>query len=78
MIVEDLLKLLEQSQWVEIAGDYSGDSPSYAGTIKGLIGESKYEFFCAQKVNGLFTESEDEISFLIIYYDDSELEGGAQ
>ena len=77
MIVKDLLKLLGQSQWVEIAGNYSGDSPSYAGTIKGLMGENKYEFFCAQKVNGLFTESEDEILFLIIYYDDSELEGGA-
>ena len=77
MIVKDLLKLLGQSQWVEIAGDYSGDSPSYAGTIKGLMGENKYEFFCAQKVNGLFTESEDEIPFLIIYYDDFELEGGA-
>lgn len=77
MIVEDLFKLLGQSQWVEIAGNYSGNSPSYAGTIKGLIGENRYEFFCAQKVNGLFTESEDEIPFLIIYYDDSELEGGA-
>ena len=77
MIVKDLLKLLGQSQWVEIAGDYSGNSPSYAGTIKDLMGENKYEFFCAQKINGLFTESEDKISFLIIYYDDSELEGGA-
>ena len=77
MIVKDLFKLLGHSQWVEIAGDYSGNSPSYAGTIKDLMGENKYEVFCAQKVNGLFTESEDEIPFLIIYYDDSELEGGA-
>ena len=78
MTVKDLLKLLGQSQWVEIAGDHSGNSPNYAGTIKGLMGESKYEFFCVQKVNELFTESEDKNSFLVIYYDDSELEGGAQ
>ena len=77
MIVNNLFKLLGQSQWVEIAGNYSGNSPSYAGTIKGLMGENKYEFFCAQKINWLFTESEDEIPFLIIYYDDSKLEGGA-
>ena len=77
MIVNDLFKLLGQSQWVEIAGNYSGNSPSYTGTIKNLMGENKYEFFYAQKINWLFTESEDEIPFLIIYYDDSELEGGA-
>ena len=77
MTVKDLLNVLCKYQWIEIAGDCYNESPHFAGTVKDLMGENKYEFFCAQKVNWLFTESEDEIPFLIIYYDDSELEGGA-
>ena len=73
MIVKDLLKLLGHSQWVEIAGDYSGNSPSYAGTIKDLMGEDEYEFLCAQKVNGVFSEVEDKSHYILIYYNDSEL-----
>lgn len=77
MTVKDLLKLLGQYQWIEIAGDYFGTSPSFASQIKNLTSEDNYEFFCAQKINGIVSESEDGDPFLVIYYDDSELEGGA-
>lgn len=73
MIVKDLLNVLGKCQWIEIEGDCYGGSPHFAGTVRDLMGEDEYEFFCAQKINGVFSENEDRNSYLLIYYNDSEL-----
>ena len=64
MIVKDLFKLLGQSQWVEIAGNYSGNSPSYAGTIKGLMGETSMNSSVRRKSMGCLLNLKMKFLFL--------------
>lgn len=75
MTVKDLLNVLCKYQWIEIAGDCYSESPHFAGTVKDLMGEDEYEyeFLCAQKVNGVFSEAEDKSHYILVYYNDSEL-----
>lgn len=73
MTVKDLLDVLCKYQWIEIAGDRYSESPRFVGTVKDLMNNNEYEFLCAQKVNGILSQSEDKNHYILIYYNDFEL-----
>lgn len=73
MTIKDLLNVLCKYQWIEIAGDRYSESPHFVGTVKDLMSDNEYEFFCARKVDGILSQSEDENHYILIYYKDSEL-----
>lgn len=73
MTVKDLLNVLCKYQWIEIAGDCYSESPHFVGTVKDLMSDNEYEFFCARKVDGILSQSEDKNHYILIYYKDSEL-----
>lgn len=37
------------------------------------MSDNEYEFFCARKVDGILSQSEDKNHYILIYYKDSEL-----
>lgn len=73
MTIKDLLNVLCKYQWIEIAGDRYSESPHFVGTVKDLMSDNEYEFFCARKVDGISSQSEDKNHYILIYYKDSEL-----
>lgn len=73
MTIKDLLNVLCKYQWIEIAGDRYSESPYFVGTVKDLMSDNEYEFFCARKVDGILSQSEDKNHYILIYYKDSEL-----
>lgn len=73
MTIKDLLNVLCKYQWIEIAGDRYSESPHFVETVKDLMSDNEYEFFCARKVDGILSQSEDKNHYILIYYKDSEL-----
>lgn len=74
MTVKDLLGILGTYQRIEIMGDYCNSTPHFAGLVRDFMGSDDYKFLCKQKVNEIFSESEDKSHYISIYYNDSKFE----